>query len=70
MARTTDSARLDGGAVVVNNCWDGYPLTAHPCPLDIGIIMCVVDFVLFTSGISPVTGTGATKTFPPTGEAD
>lgn len=66
MARTRDETRWEGYAVAVNGRWDGYLRTAYLCPLDPGAMINVVDFVLFISGISPVTATGGTEIYPPT----
>lgn len=64
MARTRDETRWEGYAVAVNGRWDGFLRLAYPSPLDIGAMAKTVDWVLYESSISPVTGTGGTKIYP------
>ena len=66
MSWTTDSTRFEGFVIAVNGRWGGYLRTAYLCPLDPGTMINVVDYVLFISGISPVTATGGTEIYPPT----
>ena len=65
MARTRDETRWEGYAVAAGGRWDGFLRLAYPSPLDIGaMVKTSVDWVLFVSSISPVTGTGGTTIYP------
>ena len=64
MAQTMDGTRWEGYAVAVNGRWDGFLRLTYPSPLDTGAVCQIVNWTLFMSTISPVTGTGGTEVYP------
>lgn len=64
MIPTRDETRWEGYAVAAGGCWDGFLRLTYPSPLDTGAMCQIVNWTLFMSSISPVTGTGGTEVVP------